>query len=470
MPETLLSSPLAIGLTVICAMGFLYLGRSAVHGAIRVLAGAIHDGLLQTAGYVMAAQERLMLRNRDVLLELGRETSERLIERDFHRVNTVVARDLSGYPALNRKLADQITQIDEDYLKSTDVPPSPPEWTRAVEAIAQIPTHGDPVVGKILGNIHRTLERAHEGAMKEYRAASAQRHRLLHRMLPRWRRLDQVLSKVDGTIRGLVERSQDIDDQMAKYERILENSDAAERSLSASSMTYFVTSGAVLLIALMGGFINFHLIALPMSEMVGAASYVGSMKISDVAALVIILTEIAMGIFLLESLRITRMFPVIGMMEDKMRRRMVWVSFGLLLTLACVEASLAYMRDLLAADKEALTQQLAGIAIVEAQFRWIPSIGQMVMGLMLPFALAFAAIPLESFIQSSRVVFGSLLGLSLRGLSALLEFTGHLCNSLGPMLTHLYDLLIIIPLRLEQLVTKRRAPAQHPEPQHQEHY
>ncbi len=470
MPETLLSSPLAIGLTVICGMVFLYLGRSAVHGAIRVLAGAIHDGLLQTAGYVMAAQERLVVRNREVLLELGRQTTERMIERDFHRVNTVVARDLSGYPALNRKLADQITQIDEDYLKSTDVPPSPPEWTRAVEAIAQIPTQGDPVVGKILGDIHRTLERAHDGAMKEYRMASSQRHRLLHRMLPYWRRLDQVLSKVDGTIRGLVERSQDIDEQMAKYERILENSDAAERSLSASSMTYFVTSAAVLAIALMGGFINFHLIALPMSEMVGAASYVGSMKISDVAALVIILTEIAMGIFLLESLRITHMFPVIGMMEDKMRRNMVWISFGLLFTLASVESSLAYMRDLLAADKEALTQQLAGIAMVEAQFRWIPSVGQMVMGFMLPFALAFAAIPLESFIQSSRVVFGQLLCVSLRGVSALLEFTGHLCQNLGPMMTHLYDLLIIVPLRLEQLWTKRPAPARDTQPQHQEHY
>ena len=382
MPESLMDSPLALTLTIVGAIVFFYLGRSAVHSAIRVLTDALHDGLMQAAASVNSAQERLVTRNRQVMLEMGREGSERLLEREFHRVNAVVARDLSGYPALHRDLSDQITEIDADYRKSTETPPSPPEWTRAVEAIAAIPNNGDPIIGKLLTDIHGSLVRAHETSMKVYRHSSAQRHRLLRRMLPYWRRLDQTLSKVDGTIRGLVERSQAIDDQMGKYERIIAGSDQAERSLAASSMTYFITSFAVLAIALMGGFINFHLIALPMSEMVGATSYVGGVKTSDIAALVIILTEVAMGLFLMESLRITRMFPVIGMMDDKMRQRMIWISFGLLLTLAAVESSLAYMRDLLAADKEALTQQLAGIVVVQAQFRWIPSVGQMVMGFM----------------------------------------------------------------------------------------
>jgi hypothetical protein len=115
------------------------------------------------------------------------------------------------------------------------------------------------------------------------------------------------------------------------------------------------------------------------------------------------------------------------------------------------------MRDLLAADREALTQSLAGIAVAEAQFRWIPSVGQMVMGFMLPFALAFAAIPLESFIQSSRVVVGSLLAIVLRGVAAVLEFTGSLLHNLGPMLTHCYDFTIIVPLRIEQAILRRRS-------------
>ena len=228
--------------------------------------------------------------------------------------------------------------------------------------------------------------------------------------------------------------------------------------LSASSMSHFISSALVLFIALMGGFINFHLIALPMSEMVGATSYVGPIKTSDIAALVIITTEIAMGLFLMESLRITRLFPVIGRMDDVLRTRMLWISFGILLTLACVESSLAYMRDLLAADREALLLSLTGATGTPARMRWIPSIGQMVMGFMLPFALAFAAIPLESFIQSSRVVFGNLLAGTLRAAAGLLELLGSLSENLSPMLTHTYDLLIVIPLRLEGLIAGPRAP------------
>ncbi len=157
----------------------------------------------------------------------------------------------------------------------------------------------------------------------------------------------------------------------------------------------------------MGAFINFHLIALPMSEMVGASSHVGSLMVSDVAALVIILIEIAMGLFLMESLRVTRLFPVIGMLDDVLRKRLGYVAFVILFALAGVEASLAYMRDMLAADSAALAQSLAGSVAVEAEFRWIPAVGQMVMGFMLPFALTFVAIPLESFIRSFRTVGGT---------------------------------------------------------------
>ena len=48
-----------------------------------------------------------------------------------------------------------------------------------------------------------------------------------------------------------------------------------------------------------------------------------------------------MGLFLMESLRITRLFPVIGALPDKMRVRMLWVTFSILVLLASVEAGLA---------------------------------------------------------------------------------------------------------------------------------
>ncbi len=448
-------APWGLPVLILGAMMLMYLGRPAAHSALRALSAGVQNLFLMAADALTSAQTRLVQRNREVLLEMGQEASERLIEREFDRVNRTVEQDLSGYPSLHRELCDQVARIDADYSQSSEVPPTPPEWVAAVETVSRIPTNGDPIVGRILKDIHRTITAAQKSAVEDYRKSSKERHRLLSRMLPVWRKLQTELGRVDGTIRGLDERSRVIDQQMQHYEEIRAHSDKAARKLSASSVSQFVAAGLVLVIALLGGFVNFHLIALPMSEMVGATSYVGPVATSDIAALVIILTEVAMGLFLMESLRITRLFPVISTMDDTMRRRMIWVSLGILFTLACVESSLAYMRDLLAADREALTASLAGIQHVQAELRWIPSIGQMVMGFMLPFALAFAAIPLESFIQSTRIVFGSALAGLLRLLASSLALLGNFTENMGPMLVHTYDFAIVVPLRIEQLLTQR---------------
>ena len=239
---------------------------------------------------------------------------------------------------------------------------------------------------------------------------------------------------------------------MHSYEEIRNKDDSMARTLASSSLTQFFISTLVLIIAMFGGLINFQLIAMPMSEMVGGTSYIGPMKTSDIAALVIIMVEIAMGLFLMESLRITHLFPIIGSMDDKMRKRMVVITFSILAILATVEASLAYMRDLLAMDREALTQSLAGASIVEAEFRWIPSLGQMIMGFILPFALAFVAIPLESFIHSLRTVLGMMAMAVLHSLAFTARLIGGSARQLSKMLISLYDILIMLPLGIERLV------------------
>jgi hypothetical protein len=451
LPKT----PMGLALFAVAAIIVLYLGRSAAHGAVRSLCEILEKSLTTLARLLMSSHDRLAQRNREVLLAMGRDNTERLIEREFERVHSTVARDLSGYPALQRKLSDQIQRIDEDFRESSEVPPTPPEWVRAVDAVAAIPTNSDPFVARILTDIQKTLTTAYTSAIREYRAASGKRHQLLARMLPFWRRLERELNNVDGTIRGLDQRSQAIDSQMEMYEQIRAESDEAVRYLSSSTVTHFLSSGLVLTIALMGAFINFHLIALPMSEMVGASSHVGSLMVSDVAALVIILIEIAMGLFLMESLRITRLFPVIGMLDDVLRRRLAWVAFVILFTLAGVEASLAYMRDMLAADNAALAQSLVGTTTVDAEFRWIPAIGQMMMGFMLPFALTFVAIPLESFIHSSRTVFGNLMAFTLRATAGAMELIAGFAANVSATLMYAYDMVVIVPLRLEELVTRK---------------
>jgi len=430
-----------------------YLARNPAHSLLYSIGNAIYSACRLFATSLRNLEASLQRRNREVVLSLGQDDCERAIEREFHRVNTVVTRDLGAYPALHRQISDTIDRIEEDYQAATDVPPLPPAWLQAVDSIASIPRSGDATVCSILDNIGTTLENAHHETEKAYRKTTLERHKLLGAMQPQWRKLGQSLTRVKDTIDGLDERSLEIDRQMQAYEAIRDRDDTVTRTLSSSSLTQFFISSLVLVIAILGGLINFQLIAMPMSEMVGGTSYIGPMRTSDIAALVIIMVEIAMGLFLLESLRITHLFPVIGSMDDNMRKRMIVITFSILAILATVEASLAYMRDLLALDREALTQSLAGSGIVaEAEFRWIPSLGQMIMGFILPFALAFVAIPLESFIHSLRTVLGMLALAFIHSLAIGARLVGGSARHLSQMLVSLYDLFIMLPLGIERLV------------------
>ncbi|NDY42793.1 hypothetical protein G3N55_08050 [Dissulfurirhabdus thermomarina] len=450
---------LSILIWVVVGIVALYFARSYAHQAIRSVFRVVRNAMRVAARSVLIAERNVVERNREVLLAAGLENVERFVEREFHRVDAVVERDLQGYPALHRKLSEQIAKIDEDYRESTDAPPLPPTWVNAVEAVAKIPDPGNNMVASMLGDIHKTLVKQQKQALAEYREATKKRHALLNKMMPYWRRMSQTLEDVGKSISGLQERAKAIDARMQEYEEIQRGTDRAIRMLSSSAMTQFFISGFVLLIAIGGAVINFNLIALPMSEMVGGGSYIGGFRTADVAAMVIILVETAMGLYLMESLRITRLFPVIGSLDDKLRVRMIWISLSILVILAGVESSLAFMRDMIAADIHALRASLGSGEEVAASPSKIPMIGQMVMGFIFPFALTFVAIPLESFVHSGRTVMGSALAAFLRFVAFGLRFVGNVAYYTGAALVAIYDLLIFPPLWIENYVQSRGAEA-----------
>jgi hypothetical protein len=446
----------------------LYLARSPAHRAIMSASEVLHYAMRIAAQSTHLAEEKLVQRNREVLLAAGREASERIIEREFDRIDATLRRDLSEYPALHRQLTEQIVSIDEDYKQSTEVPPALPGWVHAVETVAKIPSAGDPMVANILGDIHRSLVKAHDSALDQYRKSSRERHLLLKAMMPHWRKLLQVLGRVDKSVNSLIDRSRVIDRHMDEYEQITQRTDRAVRMLSSSSITQFFTAAFVLAIAIGGALINFHLIARPMSEMVGGTSEIMGFKTANIAALVIILVEIAMGLFLMESLRITRLFPVIGALDDKIRIRMVYITFGMLFSLASIEAGLAYMREILSQSDAALVAYLMESNQANAaasKSRWITTAAQMGMGFILPFALTFVAIALESFIHSLRTV----LGITGVGLLRAVEFTlrllGNISHYAGVMFVHVYDLLIFAPLWIERQIKSRTETPRREQPQ-----
>ena len=450
------NTALSLVVLLIVAMGFFYAARRSMHQLIRSLGHAGAGPLRIAARWLLSTADAMNARNKAVLLAQGEKEIGQRLEREFERVATVVARDLQGYPALQRKLLDEITRIEEDYKKCGEVPPAAPDWVDAVKGVADIKSSGNEMVMNILEEIRRSVNSIHDKALTEYRKAYESRHKILGSFMPFWRSVDKTLATVDKKLIDLQNTSKTIDGHMKKYEQIIAKTDKAEHALQVSALTQFTIAFIVMLVAIGGAFINFKLIALPMSEMVGAGDYItSSLRTSDVAALVIILVEVSMGLFLMETLRITHLFPVIANLNDQSRRRMMWVSLTLLVILASVEAALALMRDMLIADKQALVQSLATVQQVAISDGWvakIPTAGQMLLGFILPFALTFVAVPLESLIHSSRSVGGILLTALVRSVALVLRVLCNVVRQASRVLVHVYDVFIVVPLLIERLV------------------
>lgn len=431
----------------------LYLGRTPAHRIIETISHGLYSVCRLAAVAVLGARTRLLERNREVLLAAGREASERIIEREFERIDAGVKKDLAGYPELQRKVYGEITEIEKEYAKSCQDAPLPPGWVKAVEAVAKIPPTGDPMVANMLEVINKSVVEAHERAAADYRAVADTRHETLTSLRPIWRAVSERMDKVDKHVKSLLERSRTIDRHMKDYEEIQKATDRAERMLSSSSLVQFFVSAFVVLIAVGGAVINFNLIARPMSEMVGGTADIGGFRTADIAALVIILVEVSMGLFLMESLRITRLFPVIGALPDIMRRRMIGVTFFILAALASVEAGLAYMREILLQDELATSALLRGDSMVfDSTFTWITTSAQMGMGFILPFALVFVAIPLETFVHSSRTVIGIVAAAALQSLAFVFRLSGNLFHQSGRVIRDAYDIVIFLPYWVEQRV------------------
>ncbi|WP_455207795.1 hypothetical protein [Kaarinaea lacus] len=439
---------------------FLYMGRNSAHGAIKSFTRMLHNGMRLMSFSLERVAQRLSLRNKEVLLAAGREEYERKIERQFERISATVNKELAETPSLHRKLLEEITKIEEAYKDSTEVPPSPPGWVDAVDAVAKIPAKGDPVVVDILEDIHESLVNAHKTAIEEYRESRKEKHGILKEMMPSWRKLKQVVEESDANVSSLMERAKVVDRYMEDYNEVLNGTERAARMLSSSSLVQFFVAGLVLAIAVGVGAVNFQLIERPMSEMVGGGrALLWGYQTSEIAAMVIILAEITMGLFLMESLRVTRLFPVIGAMKDNMRIRMIWVTFIFLLSLATIEAGLAYMRELLMADELATNAQLrgeSGAGMMQNEFAWMTMVAQMGMGFILPFVLTFVAIPLENFVASARTVIGVAAINIIRGLSFVSRMLGNALHYLGMMMLHFYDLLVFLPLWVEYKIKNKK--------------
>ena len=91
-----------------------------------------------------------------------------------------------------------------------------------------------------------------------------------------------------------------------------------------------------------------------------------------------------------------------------------------------------------------------------ADFAWITTAAQMGMGFILPFALVFVAIPLETFVSSTRTVVGIIASALVRALAFTLRLLGNIARYSGKIVSNFYDLIIFGPLCLESAITNKQ--------------
>ena len=430
----------------------LYLGRTYVHRFIASICRAFYAAMRLAAAEVKGGEKRLARRNRQVLVARGMEGIERRVERELSQLNAAVVKNTASYAALHQQISETIARIADDHRASMDVPPSLPNWQPVIEAIAKIEHPGDALVTEMLSEIHRLLKEQHAAAVKDHRSACAVRHGLLNNMLPRWTRAERALKRVEQSMSSLGRQAERVDASVQAYRRMQADADSAARAFSSSALTEFVTSALFLAVAAGGALINFDLIALPLSEIVGGGTTIGPYKTAKVVAAVTTTAELSLGLLLMESLRVTRMFPLIGNLEKPLLTRITWFTLTLLVVFAGIESALALLRHHMFADMEALIQALAGVEPTVVSGSIVPAFAQMVMGFILPFWIALGAIPLASFLSSSRAIVGAVGATFLRLTAFGLRFLGQVIVSSGRIVVAVYDLIIFPTLWLETVV------------------
>ncbi|AOS97054.1 hypothetical protein AUP74_01619 [Microbulbifer aggregans] len=445
---------LPLWLWFLLALLALFAARGPVHQGILALSRFIHQVLRLAASAISSTEQRLQQRNNEVLLARARDGVEWQIDREFTRVEATVKRELSRYPALHRRLCEQLTAVDEDYVRSAEVPPEPTNWPKAIRAVAEIPAKEDPVVRDVLEIIHSSMRKAEAKALEAYRESARERHQLLKRMMPGWRSILTSLGRVNRNVESVIQRAQTVDRHMERYEGLLQAGERESRRLTFSAMAQFLISSLMLLVAGGAAVLNVHLLSTPLEAILVAESSGFPMAVS--AATVLVALQLALGVFILDTLRITRLFPAIGSLADGVRARLFWLLLGLLGALGMVGAALASSGGLSPAATEVEAVTMTG---------WAAAAIRAGLALVLPLALAFSAVPLESFVNSLRTVIGLCSVLLLRVISVALRVLGALVLRGGAILVRIYDIVIFLPLWLEhKLVSRRRvAPEGHTE-------
>lgn len=444
---------LSVIVWVLVAMVGGYVARPSVVRLLNALTGSFRLLLRAQARALVEAADQLQQRNRTVLLELGQQRLERRLDREFHQVRRLIDRDLAQLPNWQHQISEHISQLEEDYHKTAETPPPAPEWLDSIAAVMSLKEsqRGNPAFSSVLKNLESNLNRQHEQALHDYRRSMSQRHRLLHSMMPQWRKLSHAIERARAGIQGLMDRARDIDRHMNQYQRLLTGGEQARRGLQVSMLVDAFLSAVFLALWLGVAWLSYSLMNAPLEALMAPDEPLAGLSMAGWSGLMLVGASVVVGWVLMELLCITRVFDGLYGLDARVRRRMVWALTSVLLLLALAQAGLVYLHyraALPATELERLIQYPVIVQEAPLLDEGLVLGARMMLAFVLPFVLIFFAVPFERFTHGLRIASVALVGVALRLLAWVLRLGSGWLWYLNRAVQALYDVVIALPLWL----------------------
>ncbi len=427
---------LSLLLMALLGLVLMYFLRHAAHAIILRLARSCHTVARLAARACLRSEHRVRLRNHEVTIALAEELLERRLEREYVRIEAIVEKDLIQYQHLSAAINTQLAAINEDYEGSMHVPMAGPEWVSAVEAIAalQESDRNSEVMGKILSELHRTVDQHQRDVLREQRWTVSGRHKLLARLKPHWRKLTKLLEQIDGKVVALSERLQLIDRQMIRFESLVAGSG---HGLIASVLMRFVISLCFVAAGVTAAVLNYQLLLEPLN-LLFADRYIGPFSLAAYVANLHTAMVLVSAVMVFEGLKVSHLLPMMAAMTQKGRVLIISLGISLMAILALFEAfTIALLPVAVVADQPLL---------VLSTSEWL----LFALGLVTPVMLAFVIVPLEYLLHTIRPVSGSVVQVMLHTTAFSFRVVGAMALQFGRLLVQCYDLCLFLPLQLER--------------------
>ncbi|PWG63940.1 hypothetical protein [Sediminicurvatus halobius] len=450
---------IAFLLGVLALVAVLYLARLPNLRLLRTGAVALTALLRRTRRRLSAARLHTRRRLRAAIIAEARQREVHRAEIERRQLSMLVDRDLAALPALQRRIRDELQQVDEDYHASVETPPDPPRWLEAVESVAALRGHDDPSVARVLEEMHATLDRSCHETLRQHRQASQRRQRLLGGMRGRLQRLEVLFVRLERTVGRLAQRARRLDRRLDQLERIQRLATTPVRRLAGQASVRLVAAGLGLAVILGAGYVEFHLLRRPLEELGQAGGIVpGPFPFRDQIVLAVLASLALLGWLGLETTGHTRLLPGLAAGDSRLSR-ITLITLGTLMALLLASiAGLAWTRDYLLAQDLAVDTLLGGGEVsLPVSVAVAPALAQSVISVVFGLLLTLLAVPLETLLRDGRLALqGIWLGI-LEAALTLVDLLALLVVHGARLLIAVYDVIVFLPLALER--RQRQAPA-----------